>query len=153
MPSELEESLPSPKVALGHPTVTRITAPDRMFWREAVEVNEGTVLRRVFASITRLLGGRRRGATHTLGRRFEQTLYQDPNSPINQEFRGAAGVWPYGGGAVAVGFVDPKYGPNLPSVPEDDPHRTRPPGWLLEDQGEASPPDPEGQDAPPTVNL
>ncbi len=39
-----------------------------------------------------------------LGPRFERTLYQDPNSPINQEFRGAAGVWPYGGGAVAVGF-------------------------------------------------
>ena len=73
-----------------------------------------------------------------LGPRFEQTLYQDPNSPVNQEFRGAAGVWPYGGGAVAIGFRDPNYGPHLPAVPDDDPHRSSPPHWLLEEQGEAS---------------
>jgi hypothetical protein len=36
-------------------------------------------------------------------------------------------------GAVMVGFRDPALGPNLPSVPEDDPHRTSPPRWLAED--------------------
>ena len=70
-------------------------------------------------------------------------MYQDPQSPIKQEFRGAAGVWPYGGGAVAVGFVDPKFAPNLPSVPEEDPRRSSPPEWLLKEQGEASRPDSE----------
>lgn len=86
-----------------------------------------------------------------LGPRFEQTLYQDPNSPINQQFRGAAGVWPYGGGAVAVGFRDPKYGPVLPSVPENDAHTTTPPTWLLEDQGETSEAALERPTAPPVA--
>jgi hypothetical protein len=41
-------------------------------------------------------------------------------------------VWPYGGGAIAVGFVDPKFAPKLPSVPDDDPHRTTPPAWITD---------------------
>ena len=45
---------------------------------------------------------------------------------------GTSGLWPYGGGAVAVGFRDPKYGPVLPDVPDDDPHRTAPPEWAAQ---------------------
>jgi hypothetical protein len=41
--------------------------------------------------------------------------------------------WSGVGGAVMVGFRDPELGPHLPSVPEDDPHRTSPPSWLTED--------------------
>ncbi len=43
------------------------------------------------------------------------------------------GFWQGQGGAVMVGLRDPALGPNLPSVPEDDPHRTVPPTWLTED--------------------
>ena len=67
-----------------------------------------------------------------LGSRFERTVYQDPRSPINQDFRGSAGIWPYAGGAVAIGFRYPEDGPTLPTVPDNDPHRTDPPEWLSE---------------------
>jgi hypothetical protein len=43
--------------------------------------------------------------------------------------RGPSGVWPYGGGAVAVGFRDPETVSTPPPVPEGDPHRTNAPGW------------------------
>jgi len=48
--------------------------------------------------------------------------------------------WHGQGGAVMVGFRDPALGPDLPSVPEDDSHRTTPPAWLLEDTPESHSP-------------
>jgi hypothetical protein len=73
-----------------------------------------------------------------MGPRFEKTIYQDPRSPINQEFRGVQGLWPYGGGAVAIGFRDPADAPVFPEVAEDSSHRSHPPAWLLEDQGQSA---------------
>jgi hypothetical protein len=65
-----------------------------------------------------------------LGPYIERRFFQDPSNPVHAEFRGVGGVWPYGGGAVSVGFLNPEDGPVLPTVPDDDPHRTTPPRWL-----------------------
>jgi hypothetical protein len=59
--------------------------------------------------------------------------------------RGASGVSPYGGGAVAVGFRDAATVSTPPPVPDDDPHRIAAPDWAaLPSTGESNVPPPIG---------
>lgn len=47
--------------------------------------------------------------------------------------------WHGAGAVVMFGFRDPELGPHLPSVPENDPHRTSPPKWLTEEGRDEEP--------------